>query len=523
MLSIFRSAQNNWLMVAILFAITFVFVFTFGSWGGGDVSGALPVAATVNGEVIPMSQFRVNYAQSFRTQTMFRPGFSPEQARDEGLDQQVLDRLIDAELLAQAAKKRGLVINDDELAEAVQERFFGKDKPFDLEEYKRLVNGVYNTTEARFEGQLRKDLLAQKMERILGDALHVSETELKDSYLQKNDKAELEFLKVDPLFFKKDVKDATPEEVVAWVAANKPAVEAFYNEHINRYRQSKKVNARHILVKVKDTASDDEKKAARAKLQKALDRVKGGEDFAVVAKEASEDSSASQGGSLGLFGEGAMVKPFEEAAFKLEKDQISDIVETKFGYHVIKVEEVQPPTKKEIGEVENDIGRQLVRESAQKAKAKALADAALVELKAGKSFAELSDKAIVKPPVDGQPPVDPTTLDPFAPRIESTGLFAKSARVVPRIGVAPAVVDLAFKTLSMGEPLAGEVLDVNGRFFVLRLKNREEPDMAKFNEEKEGLQQTMLAARRGDVVTTFAKDLKEKARIERNAKLLTTM
>lgn len=520
MLSVFRSNTNNWLMIGVFIAITFVFVFTFGSWGGGNISGELPIAATVNGEVIPMSQFRVQYAQTFRTQTMFRPGFSADKAREEGLDQQVVDRLIRTELLAQAAAARGLVISDDELATQVQERFFGKEKAFDVEEYKRLVNGVYNTTEARFEQQLRKELLAQRMEEVLGAAQHVSENELKDSFTSKNDRAELEFLRIDPAFFKAAVADPTPAEVTTWVAANKPKVEAFYNEHINRYRQSKKVNARHILIKVKDTAPDEEKKAAREKIEAALKRVKGGEDFAKVAEEISEDSSKSQGGSLGEFGEGAMVKPFEEAAFKLEKGQISDVVETRFGYHVIKVEDVVPPTKKELAEVENEIGRQLVRDEAQKIQARTLADAALVELKAGKTFAELTDARIVKPVVDGTPP--PADTDPFAPKIDSTGLFAKSARAIPRIGNAPAVMDLAFGGLTTEKPLHETVLEVNNRFFIVRLKSREQPDMEKFNAEKDAIEQSLLAGRRQAVVETFANGLKEKARIEKNPKLLSS-
>ncbi len=519
MLSVFRSNTNNWLMIGVFIAITFVFVFTFGSWGGGNISGDLPIAATVNGEVIPMTHFRVQYAQTFRTQTMFRPGFTADKAREEGLDQQVLDRLVRQELLAQAATRRGLVIPDAELAKTIQERFFGKDKEFDSDEYKRVVNGIYNTTEARFEQQLRKELLAARMEEVLGDAQHVAETELKDSYLSKNDKADLEFLKVDPAFWKKQVKDATDDEVKTWVAANKPKVEAFYNEHINRYRQSKKVNARHILIKVKDGASDEDKKSARAKIDGALARVKaGGEDFAKVAEELSEDSSKSQGGSLGTFGEGAMVKPFEEAAFKLEKGQISDVVETKFGFHVIKVEDIVPPTKKELAEVELEIGKQLVRDDAQKIEARKLADEALAELKAGKTFAELTNVAIVKPAADGAPP--PEGTDPTSPKIDATGLFAKSARVVPRMGVAPDVVTLAFETLTTEKPLHEAVLEVNGRFFVVRLKGREKPDMEKFNAEKGALEQTLLAGRRAAVVETFAKGLQEKARIDRNPKLL---
>jgi peptidyl-prolyl cis-trans isomerase D len=517
MLSVFRSNTNNWLMILVFIAITFVFVFTFGSWGGGNISGDLPVAATVNGEVIPMSHFRVQYAQTFRTQTMFRPGFSAEKAREEGLDQQVLDRLIRTELLAQAASKRGLIIPDDELAQTVQDRFFGKDKEFDVEEYKRVVNGIYNTTEARFEQQLRKELLASRMEEILGDALHVSDDELKESFASKNDKAELEFLKVDPAFFKGSVKDASDDEVQTWLAANKPKVETFYNEHINRYRESKKVTARHILIKVKESASDADKAAARAKIDAALARVKGGEDFAKVAEEVSEDSSKSQGGSLGQFGEGAMVKPFEEAAFKLEKGQLSDVVETKFGYHVIKVEDVVAPSKKELSEVEKDIAKQLMRDDAQKIEARKVADGALAELKAGNSFAELSNKAIVKPLEPGAPP--PPDSDPFSPKVDSTGLFARSARAVPRMGVAPEVIDLAFSKLSAGDVHDG-VVEVNNRLFVIRLKSREAPDMEKFATERPTLESSMLAGRRASVVETFAKGLQEKARIDRNPKLL---
>jgi peptidyl-prolyl cis-trans isomerase D len=518
MLSVFRSNSNNWLMIGVFIAITFVFVFTFGSWGGGNISGELPIAATVNGEVIPMSQFRVQYAQTFRTQTMFRQGFTAEQARTEGLDQQVLDRLIRTELLAQAAAARGLVIPDDELATAIQDRFFGKDKAFDAEEYKRLVNGVYNTTEARFEQQLRKELLATRMEAVLGDAQHVSDTELRDSFVGKNDRADLEFLRIDPAFFKADVTEPSANDVATWLAANRPRVETFYNEHINRYRQGKKVNARHILIKVKETAPDDEKKAARAKIDAALARVKGGEDFAKVAGEISEDSSKDQGGSLGLFGEGAMVKPFEEAAFKLEAGQISDVVETRFGYHVIKVDEVVPPSKKELAEVETEIAAQLVREEGQKIKARAMADAALAELKAGKSFAELTDSRIVKPAADGAPPA--ADVSAFAPKVDATGFFSRTARAVPRIGAAPEVFTLAFEKLTTEAPLHDSVIEVNGRLFVVRLKARELPDMAKFAAEKAALADSLLAGRKSALVETFAKGLQEKARIERNPKLL---
>ncbi len=102
------------------------------------------------------------------------------------------------------------------------------------------------------------------------------------------------------------------------------------------------VKARHILVKTAETATEEEKQAARAKIEAALTRLKAGEPFALVASEVSEDTSASEGGDLGWFGRGRMVAEFEEAAFKLEIGQISEIVTTQFGYHIIEVTEKDP-------------------------------------------------------------------------------------------------------------------------------------------------------------------------------------
>lgn len=105
------------------------------------------------------------------------------------------------------------------------------------------------------------------------------------------------------------------------------------------------IHARHILVKVASTATAEEKQKADEKIKAALERLKKGEPFDVVAKEVSEDSSAAQGGDLGWFGKGRMVAEFEDAAFKLEVNQISDIVTTQFGYHIIQVTEKDPARK----------------------------------------------------------------------------------------------------------------------------------------------------------------------------------
>lgn len=520
MLSVFRNNKRNVLNWVIFAAITFVFVFTFGSWGGGNVSGAVPTAATVNGRVIPRSQFQTAYSNYYQQMAGRRPGYTPEMAREEKLDDTVLDRLISNELLAQAAEQRGITIPDEEIADVIEEQFFGgKGKAFDPEEYKRIVNGLYGTNEARFEEQLRRDLMAERMRQILADSQHVSEAEIRERFLASNNRADLEFVKIDPAFFKKGIADLSDADAAAWAAANKADVEKFYNEHMNRYRQPKKVKARHILVKAAEDAPQADKDKAKAKLEEAKKRIDGGEDFAKVAQEVSEDTSAKDGGDLGWFGPGAMVKPFEDAAFGLQKGQRSGLVVSRYGFHVIQVDDIQDPVTKELKDVEVEIAKQLGKERQQKAAAKQLADTVLADLKAGVALADLKTPDLIKPPAPGAAPPKPGEYDPLAPRADSTGFFNQETRVVPKVGVSPDLVKVAFG-LTMAAPVHPELVEVNGRLFAVRLKAREQADDSKLAEERQSIESMLLAGRRLEVVDSMVEALRAKAIIAKDPNLL---
>jgi peptidyl-prolyl cis-trans isomerase C len=128
-------------------------------------------------------------------------------------------------------------------------------------------------------------------------------------------------------------------------------IEAFYEENKDRFVEPEKVKASHILIQISPDATEQEKADAKSTLQTALEEAKGGSDFAELAKKHSQCPSASQGGDLGYFTRGRMVPEFEEAAFKLEPGQISDIVETQFGYHIILVQDKTPKRQLDIEEV----------------------------------------------------------------------------------------------------------------------------------------------------------------------------
>ena len=143
-------------------------------------------------------------------------------------------------------------------------------------------------------------------------------------------------------YYDKNIRDGVTEA----------AAKAIYDEKIKGLKPEEEIHARHILV-----TSEDEAKAVAERLQK-------GEDFATVAKEVSKDPSA-EGGDLGFFGRGQMLKPFEDAAFALEVGQVSAPVQTQFGWHIIKVEEKREKPLPTFDEVKDTIIAQLVQQKAQ--------------------------------------------------------------------------------------------------------------------------------------------------------------
>jgi peptidyl-prolyl cis-trans isomerase C len=131
-------------------------------------------------------------------------------------------------------------------------------------------------------------------------------------------------------------------EITAKVAVKPGQVEDFYAKNPDQFKQPERVRASHILIRFPENADAAAKAQAKSKAQQVLKEVKAGKDFAALAKEHSQDGSAANGGDLGFFPQGQMVGPFNDVAFKLKPGAVSDLVETAFGYHIIKVAEKQP-------------------------------------------------------------------------------------------------------------------------------------------------------------------------------------
>lgn len=152
------------------------------------------------------------------------------------------------------------------------------------------------------------------------------------------------------------------KEIIELTKVSEEDVKKFYEENKDTYKVPEQINAAHILIRVKEGATEKEDKEALAKAESLLKKIKEGGDFSQLAKENSDCPSKEKGGELGFFSRGQMVPEFEDAAFKLQVGEVSGIVKTKFGYHIIKVLDKKEPGQKDFAEVKEEIEQKLTKE-----------------------------------------------------------------------------------------------------------------------------------------------------------------
>lgn len=291
-------------------------IFLAGAWMAipavaADQAPADDKVALVNGTAISRAQFNQSVARMSKTQ----PGQQQPEAKDQlkQVQAQALDALIRNVLLYQASQKAGVKIEDkaiDEQISALKQRFPSE------EEFNQALAQVPATVET-LRQQIREQMaIRQYLDKEFADQAKASEDEVK----------------------------------------------TYYDQHPDYFKVPAQVKASHILAKVEDQNNAEQKTAALDKIKKAQKRLEGGDDFATVAKEMSDCPSSSKGGELGYFSRGQMAKPFEDAAFAMKPGETSGIVETQFGYHLIRVEEEKPEGKVELAQAQPKIDQYLKRQ-----------------------------------------------------------------------------------------------------------------------------------------------------------------
>lgn len=346
--------------------------------------------AIVDGEEIP----RREYEQALRDhhermRAMLGANFDSTMLDTFEVRNSVLERLIQQRLLHKEAINNGFIVLDSQLVKTLRDApAFQKDGKFSKQQYEELLRNQ-GLAAAVFESRVRQELLLQQLLDGYSDYAFAPKAVAGKVHYLSEVKREINQSQITPEQF---LAQAMPEEtdIAAYyekhkadfdlperarvqylvlsldaVAKNETvsdeAISTYFAEHQDEFGQPEERKASHILISIPAEASDDEKQAAREKAESILEQVRQNpEQFAEVAKQSSDDpGSAMRGGDLGFFGRDVMVKAFEDKIFAMQIDEISDIVETNFGFHVIKLTAIKEEKRPNLEEVREQIANKL--------------------------------------------------------------------------------------------------------------------------------------------------------------------
>ena len=386
MLQTIRDKTAGWIAGIFLGAITIVFVF----WGIDFQSGSATYAAKVDGEPIPVETVRRAWQQrQSQLQQMLRDELPPDMAKAQ--QSALLDQYIQQTLLTKRANELGYEVSDAALAKRVMEiPQFQVDGKFSADRYNALLrsNGL---TETRFEADLQTELMVEQLQTGVVDSSFALPYELERRYALEKQQREVDYALVAANDFLPTVTvtdeqiqkyyeqngnqfltaetvdlqyiELTRQQAEGAVTVTEQGLKDYYEQIKDRFQTNERRQGRHILITATDGLDDA---AAQKKAQELTDKAKSGTDFAQLAKENSKDpGSAQQGGDLGWAERGMFVGPFEDALFSMQPGEIRGPVKTQFGYHVLKLENIEAGQQQTFEEARAEVEEEFRKDKAQ--------------------------------------------------------------------------------------------------------------------------------------------------------------
>jgi len=493
-LSLMRKHAKSWLIKFMIAIIAVVFIFYFGySFRAGR---GLKIAY-VNGEVISGLEYQKAYwdlLEGLRRQ--YKDVWNDNLIKVFDLKNRALDNLINQKLISQEAKRLGLAVTETEIQEAILEYpAFQINDQFDIGRYRAVLSQNRMKPED-FEESMAKELLVGKLRQFLFAFMAVTDQEIVDYYTHENEKTKISFVQFKPDTFKESIEldqarmkeffDEQKEEYripekikIAYLLIDpdtfkdqvKPTdreIKDYYEYNINTFSEPKQVKARHILFKLSQDASEAEEKEVKERATKVLEEAKQGKDFAELAEKFSEGPTKAKGGDLGYFSEGQMAKPFEVAAFKMKKGEISELVRTRFGYHIIKVEDIKEARTKSLDEVREQIVKTLVENAT----------------------AELAHESALS--LIDQMPYDADLAGYAAERdlqVKYSEYFSQD-QPMPGIGGDERLRQALF---SLEGNETSEVIELNGKFYIFQVAERKPSYLPEMKEAEDKLKEDFAA------------------------------
>lgn len=390
-----RTHQRLMQFILLLFIVPSFALFGVSSYFG---TGNVDAVAQVGGDTISQLEFDDalrNQMNQMRQQ--FGAQFDESLFNTPQVKEMVLNKLITQRVLKAEARKENLGISDAVLQQTILAipGLTLPDGAFDYQGYKNVLANRGMTPEM-YENSLRQDLAVEQLTTAVQDSAFAPKTVISQINKIMGQQREIQSLDFNASDFVKQVNitDAMlktyydqhsaqfsiPESAkIEYVVLNRDAIAAqtavsdqeikdFYDQNIKNFSTEEQRRVSHILIKADKEASSSEQAAAKAKAEEVLALVrKQPANFAELAKQYSQDEgSAQNGGDLDYFGKGMMVKPFEDAAFKLKQGEISDLVKSDFGYHIIHLTAIKPASVKPLAEVKDQISDDIKKQKASK-------------------------------------------------------------------------------------------------------------------------------------------------------------
>ncbi|PWG61432.1 SurA N-terminal domain-containing protein [Spiribacter halobius] len=519
MLQAIRDRTRGWIAYVIVALLVIPFAL-FGMYNYLAEGGGAQTVATVNGEEI--TRTRLDQAHRQR-QAQLREAlgdrFDPAMFDDQQLRRETLQQLIDRQLLLGYAQDAGLRVADQDVANALRRQsVFQVDGEFSVERYRSLLS-QNNITPEQYEAQLRRDLALEALrDAVVGTAI-TSDAEIERLVALQRQERRAGWLSVSAAAFEDEVSvdDAAvqeyyeanrddyrrpeavrlryvlldPQRLAADIEVDEDTLRERYEERVAQAERGAPRRIRHILVEVPESADEAAVAEAREEAQALRERIQGGESFAQVAEDASDDpGSARQGGDLGLVRQGDFVEPFEEAAWSLEEGELSEPVRTEFGWHLIEVTEVRSADVPAFEELRDELRAEVARERAERR---------LYEL-----GNELETLAFENP-------------DSLQPAAETLGIEVQETDwITPEgggegIAAEPAVLEAAFSEERIGERVNSDLLELEGnRYAVIRVADHRDAAVEPLDEVRDRVEAAVREARAADAARERAEALQQR-------------
>jgi peptidyl-prolyl cis-trans isomerase D len=530
MLKFFRKHSQSFLMWLLVGAIGFIFIVQFGPQSRGCRAGAGKTAfvAKVYGNVITEDAFRWAWIISRAA------GIPREQSKALRLKEAVLDGLIERELLAAAAENLGIKVTESEIDDNILSGvifynasihspirmpsgpipidFTKEDGSFDYETFKMFVNGQFQMSLTGFKKQQIREVLADRMRKILETSVELYPGEVREKYEKTSNWVKIHSATFDPMILAKKISPSA-QEIKKWAQANEAKIKEYYDANQFKYKSvEKQVRVRNILIRVDEGAEEEVKEEKRAMAESIFQKAENGEDFSALAGKHSEDEATkSAGGDNGYRGRGYLDEVVEDAAFGMKAGEVKGPLETAQGFQIIKCEGFREGDIP-LDDVRLEIAEQLMVEKRSEEEARGEAEKFLALLTSGEDFDAAVD--ILKGGgAEGQEPAQDKDAFAGMPTVRTSSEIGRGDSHIPGVGAAK---DLVAEIFGMDEKnaLVKRVVEVNGKFHVISIQERHAGSDAEFLSQKDALSRELIGEKRLALIEMWIDTQRKKAEKE---------